>query len=243
VRVQPLEVRGRFHFDRSIDSIAWAPNVLGVVSGSDPRLRHEYILITAHFDGLGRATNAPPGSASVLNGADDNASGVAAMLEMARVLSGGQRPKRSVIFAAVSGEEAGLWGSDYLATRSPVPVSQIVANINLDMVGRASGDTVYITGADDPRIRKPTTDAIRAGRRGLILLDRASLDARWPTERFDDRSDHVNFRRRGIPTLSFFTGTHPDYHTPKDDEAKLNYDALSRITALAADILRAIGNR
>ena len=176
----------------------------------------------------------------MLNGADDNASGVAAIVQVAKAMAAGPRAKRSVIFLAVGGEELGLWGSDYFVARPPVPVSSIVANVNLDMVGRAAGDSVYVTGREHTVLRAATAAALSRGTHGLTLLDERALDARYPGERLDERSDHENFRRRGIPSISFYTGSHADYHEPTDDADKLNYDALSRISRLALDLTRAI---
>ncbi len=142
----PLGIDGVFHFDRQISKVTWAPNVVALLPGSDPLLKNQFIVVTAHLDGLGRNPNAPPGPASIFNGADDNAFGVAALIQIAKAMSEGVRPKRSVIFVAVSGEELGLWGSDYFAARPPVAHGSIVANLNLDMVGRATNDTLYLTG-------------------------------------------------------------------------------------------------
>ena len=241
-KVTPLGVEGVFRFERQIERIAWAPNVVGLLRGSDPLLQHEYIVVTAHLDGLGRNPHAPPGPASVFNGADDNASGVAAIVQMAKAIAAGPPTKRSVIFVAVSGEELGLWGSDYFIARPPVPRETIVANVNLDMVGRLAGDTLYLTGRSTPGFGPSLDPVIARGSRGLLVLGKDALDRRYPKESFDERSDHVNFRRRGIPTLSFFTGTHDDYHETTDDASKVNCEGLSRIAGLATDILMELAN-
>ena len=198
--------------------------------------------MSAHLDGLGRSPNGPPGPQTILNGADDNASGVAAIVQMAKALASGPRPKRSVIFLAVSGEELGLWGSDYFVARPPVPQRAIVANVNLDMVGRAVGDSVYVTGREHRVLKSAVSAALAGGSRGLVLLDERALDSRYPGERLDERSDHENFRRRGIPSLSFYTGSHPDYHETTDDADKVNFPALSRVSKLALDLTRAIAD-
>jgi hypothetical protein len=235
LRVVEPGIQSRLVFARSIERVSWAPNVVGVIEGSDPALRHEYLILTAHFDGLGRALGRPPGPESILNGADDNASGVAALITVAEMLARAA-PKRSVIFAAVSGEELGLWGSDFLAMHPPVPISQIVANVNMDMIGRARADTVFMTGGAHawlgPIARREAGKAP-----GLIIQDEAALERRFPGERADDRSDHANFRKRGVPALSFFTGWHDDYHETTDDAPTLNYDGLRRITGLIGQIV------
>ena len=241
-RMHPLNVTGRFVFERQFDSVSWAPNVVARLPGTDPALRHEHIVVTAHLDGLGRDPNAPPGPGSVLNGADDNASGVAALLQVAKAMAAGPRPKRSVLFVVVSGEEDGLWGSDFFASRPPVPRPSMVANVNLDMIGRPAGDTLFLTGLAAGNIGAIGRDVVRRRPRGLVIVGEETLDRRYPGERFDERSDHVNFRRRGIPALSLFSGTHDDYHRVTDDAQKVNYDALSRITALAHDLVLALGN-
>jgi Zn-dependent M28 family amino/carboxypeptidase len=199
-------------------------------------------VLTAHYDGLGRAKGRPPGPQSILNGADDNASGIAALLDVASELSRGPRPKRSVIFAAVSGEERGLWGSDILSLRPPVPIASIVANVNMDMIGRARADSVFVTGRRQGWLGPIAERAIARNRYGLTLLDEAALERRFPGERADDRSDHANFRKRGVPAIAFFTGWHDDYHETTDDFDKVNYDALARIASLVRDITLEIAN-
>ena len=238
LRIVTPDMQSRLVFQRSIERVSWAPNVLGVIEGSDPVLRHEYILVTAHFDGLGRAQGAPPGPASILNGADDNASGVAAMVSIAGSLRN-DRLKRSVIVAAVSGEELGLWGSDFIAMNPPVPITQIVANVNMDMIGRARADTVFMTGGSGGWIGAIARR--EAGKAKLVIQEEAALERRFPGERADDRSDHASFRKRGVPPVSFFTGWHDDYHATTDDAPTLNYEALARITTLVRRIVVAAG--
>ena len=229
-------------FDRAIERVRWPANVVAVLPGSDPMLRNEYVVLTAHYDGLGSAKGRPPGPQSILNGADDNASGVASLIQIAHAMSSGQRPKRSVIFAAVSGEENGLWGSDFLAMRPPVPVRSIVANVNMDMIGRSIADSVFVTGRSDSWLGPIANRALARRSRRLIILDEQALERRFPGERADDRSDHANFRRRGIPAVSFFTGWHADYHETTDDAPKLNYEALGRIATAVYDITVEIAN-
>ena len=229
-------------FAREMQRVSWPSNVLGVIQGSDPVLRNEYVIVSAHYDGLGTERGRPPGPASVLNGADDNASGVAVLVEVARAITG-SRPKRSIIFAAVSGEENGLWGSDHLAGKPPVPISAIVANVNADMVGRPVADTVYITGRGAGAVGKAAQDAItRSGAHGMTVVDEVGLERRYPGQRADERSDHANFKRRGIPAISFFTGWHADYHETTDDPAKVNFIALEKVASMVQDVTLAIAN-
>lgn len=219
-------------------------NVVALIEGTDPALQREFIVITAHLDGLGTVPNAPAGSDSVLNGADDNASGVAALLEIARALAtSGTRPRRSILFAAVSGEETGLWGSEYLLSLSEVQGGRVVANLNMDMVGRAVGDSVFLVTTEDLRTTQIVAKASDAHRSwGLHLLDRAELDRRYPGQELEDRSDHATFVRRGIPAVVIFTGLHEDYHRPGDTADKISYGALALIVRMAADITGALAN-
>ena len=242
VKVTPVAAGATLTFARKIERVSWPSNVVAILPGSDPALRHEHVILTAHYDGLGRAKGGPPGPQSILNGADDNASGVAALIQVAQAIASGPRPRRSIIFAAVSGEENGLWGSDFLAMRPPVPRTSIVANVNMDMIGRSSGDSVFITGRHDTWLGPIANRAIARGARGLVLLDESALERRFPGQRANERSDHANFRRRGIPPIAFFTGWHADYHETTDDAAKVNYDALSRIAGLVRDLTLEIAN-
>ena len=240
-RVTNLGLEAVLRFDRRVERVAWAPNVVAVLPGSDPVLRHEYLVLTAHLDGLGRVKAAPPTAENVLNGADDNASGVAVLAEVARALAAAPvRPKRSVIFAAVSGEELGFWGSDWFTARPPIPARTIVANLNLDMVGRARGDSVFVTGLHDAPIGPIAVEAL--GGAQLVILGEAALEAAYPGQRADDRSDHASFRRLGVPAISFSTGYHPDYHETTDDAALLNYDGLARLTRAVTRMATAIAN-
>lgn len=219
-------------------------NVVAILRGRDSALRNEFVVITAHLDGLGVIPNAPPGSDSVLNGADDNASGVAALLEMARALAASrEKPRRSILIAAVTGEEPGLWGSDYLASRLSHDGRRVVANLNMDMVGRARGDSVFLVTTKD----RPTERIVSAARQahsgwGLHLLGRETLERQYPGENFEERSDHAPFVRRGVPAVALFTGLHEDYHGRGDDPDKINYEALVRIARMARDITVALAN-
>ena len=243
-KVTSIPQAGVLDFSRKIERVSWPANVVAVVPGSDPVLRNEYIVLTAHYDGLGMAKGRPPGPQSVLNGADDNASGVAVLMEVARTISAAPHPRRSIIFAAVSGEENGLWGSDFLSMRPPVPRSSIVANINMDMIGRPKGDTVYVTGTGNPKIGPIAVRAIRRiSNRNLVILGDDALERRYPGEKADDRSDHASFRHRGIPPIALFTGWHDDYHETTDDVEKLDYAGLSRIAALVRDITIEIASK
>lgn len=204
-----------------------APNVVGMLRGSDPTLRNEYIVFSAHMDhvGIGRPVNGD----SIYNGADDDASGTAAVLELAEAYARLQpRPKRSMIFLLVSGEEKGLWGSDYFSTRPPVPIEQIVANVNIDMIGRNWRDTVVAIGREHSDLGA-TLDRVNGAHPELGMT---IIDDPWPQERFYFRSDHFNFAKRGVPVLFFFTGTHEDYHGRGDHVEKIDAEKEARIVQL-----------
>jgi hypothetical protein len=203
-----------------------APNAIGVLEGSDPKLRHEYVLFTAHMDHIG----VTPGVAdSINNGADDDASGTAGVIELAEAFSQpGARPRRSLVFMTVSGEEKGLWGSHYWSERPTVPIKDVVANINMDMIGRNWADTIVAIGKEHSDLGS----ALERVSRRHPELRMTAIDDRWPDERFYFRSDHYNFARKGVPILFFFNGVHEDYHQPSDEISKVNADKEARILRL-----------
>lgn len=204
-----------------------APNVVGILEGSDPRLKHEYLVYSAHMDhvGVGRPLNGD----SIYNGADDDASGTMAVVEVAEAFSLLRpRPKRSIVFLTVSGEEKGLWGSAYFADNAPVPAGSMVANLNIDMVGRNWKDTIVVIGKEHSDLGA-TLNRVAAAHPELNMQP---IDDIWPQENFYFRSDHYNFARKGVPILFFFSGTHPDYHRPGDSVDKIDVEKESRIVKL-----------
>jgi Zn-dependent M28 family amino/carboxypeptidase len=138
------------------------------------------------------------------------------------------RPKRSIIFLNVSGEEKNLWGSGYFAEHSPVPVENIVANLNIDMVGRNWKDTIVVIGKEHSDLGA-TLNRVAAAHPELNMRP---IDDIWPQENFYFRSDHYNFARKGVPILFFFSGTHADYHRPSDSPDKIDAEKESRLTRL-----------
>jgi Zn-dependent M28 family amino/carboxypeptidase len=128
----------------------------------------------------------------------------------------------------VSGEEKGLWGSDFFTTHPPVPIEKMVANINLDMIGRNWPDTIAAIGREHSDLGQTVT-AVSAGHPELGMT---VIDDPWPEENFYFRSDHYNFARKGVPILFFFNGVHEDYHRPSDEPEKIGYEKISRITRL-----------
>ena len=214
-----------------------APNVVGLLEGSDPALKNEYIVLSAHMDHVGIGT--PVNGDSIYNGADDDASGTSGVLELAEALSRpGARPKRSVVFLTVSGEEHGLWGSAWFSGHSPVPIKQVVADLNIDMIGRNWKDTIVVIGKEHSDLGT-TLDRVN---RAHPELGMKAIDDIWPQESFYFRSDHYNFARRGVPVLFFFNGTHADYHGPDDEPNRIDAEKASRIVRLVYLIAQEVGN-
>lgn len=213
---------------RRVVSDASAPNVVGILEGSDPVLREEYVVYSAHMDhvGVGRPD---AGGDSIYNGADDNASGTTTIMEVAEAFAALEtRPRRSVIFVAVSGEEKGLWGSDYFAGHPPVPLGQLVANFNLDMVGRNWSDTIVAIGKEHSDLGE-TMNRVNDRHPELGMT---TIDDLWPDQNFYFRSDHYHFARRGVPVLFFFNGVHPEYHRPADHVELIDTEKMARIGRL-----------
>ena len=211
-----------------------APNVVGILEGSDPVLKHEYLVYSAHMDHVGTAGQPgagcrPLGADSICNGADDDASGTAGVLELAEAFAArGARPKRSVIFLTVSGEEHGLWGSDWFVNHPPVPLPQIVADLNADMIGRNWADTVVAIGKEHSDLGA-TLKRVNSAHPELRM---SAIDDRWPEQNFYSRSDHYNFAKKGVPILFFFNGVHADYHRPSDSVEKIDAEKEARVVRL-----------
>lgn len=201
-------------------------NVLGILEGSD--LKDEYVILTAHYDHLGKRGD------TIWYGADDDGSGTVTILELAKAFTkakaAGKGPRRSILFMTVSGEEKGLWGSDYYSSHPAVPLHQTTANLNIDMIGRIDpgrrhGDStnyIYIVGDD-----KLSTDLKRISESVNKKYSRLELDYKYndpnDPERIYYRSDHYNFAKKGVPVIFYFSGLHPDYHKPSDTPDKINY--------------------
>ena len=156
-----------------------APNVVAILEGSDPALKGQYVVFSAHMDHVG--VGAPVAGDSIYNGADDNASGTAAVLALANAFANSStRPRRSLIFLTVSGEEEGLWGSAYFATHPPVPLDSMVAALNIDMIGRNWRDTIVAIGREHSDLGT-TLDSVATKHRELGMTP---IDDPWPNERF-----------------------------------------------------------
>ena len=204
-------------------------NVVGVIEGSDPVLKNEAIVIGAHYDHLGRGGEGSlaPRSGEIHHGADDNASGTAGMLELARLLTSQRpRPKRTIVFAGFGGEEEGLLGSNYYVSHPVMPLANTVAMINMDMIGRMKDRKLVIGGVGTA---KEWRDIMAADTDKSFQLT-LNEDGFGP-------SDHSSFYAKQIPVLFFWTGTHNDYHKPSDTFDKINYDDEARILEMVARIV------
>jgi aminopeptidase YwaD len=231
--LQPFAARPSAHAGAAVTLPT--QNVVGFLPGRDPALRGQTIVIGAHIDHLGRSPASaldPDARDAIRNGADDNASGTAAVLELARILRANP-PRRSVLFANFSGEELGLLGSQYFVEHSPVPVDSIVAMLNFDMVGRLRGDSLIVYGVATAREMPSVLDSANAP---LRLVIRGVGDGFGP-------SDHSSFFARNIPVLHFFTNIHDDYHRATDDASKINAPGAAKVVALAERVVRQIDTR
>ncbi|MEP6688971.1 MAG: M28 family peptidase, partial [Gemmatimonadales bacterium] len=229
-------LRARIELKDSVLSALTASNTVGVLEGSDPVLKGEYLVFSAHMDHIGVTSGLPD---SVNNGADDDASGTSGVIELAEAFSRpGARPRRSIIFLTVSGEEKGLWGSRYFSEHPAVPMDRIVADLNIDMIGRNWPDTIVAIGKEHSDLGATLERVNRAHPE----LGMTAIDDRWPDERFYFRSDHYNFARKGVPILFFFNGVHPDYHRPSDSPDKIDAEKESRILRLLYFLGREVGD-
>jgi hypothetical protein len=205
-------------------------NVLGRLSGREPK---RVLLIGAHFDHLGRggagSLAVKEQASEIHNGADDNASGTATVLELARCLMAGPKPACDVVFALWSGEELGLLGSEHWARNPTFALDSVSANVNLDMVGRGESGKLAVLGAGSAK--EFQTLLAEAGARAGLALD-VSLSGQGV-----GGSDHQTFLKREIPALHFFTGLHADYHRPSDDTERFESKGAARVAALVLDLV------
>ena len=242
-----------------------AYNVVGVLEGSDPVLKNENIVLGAHYDHLGRggegSGSLSPNSADIHHGADDNASGTAGLLELARVFTSQPRPKRTLIFIAFGGEEEGLLGSAYYVNHPVTALTKTVAMINMDMIGRMRDRKLVIGGvgtaqewkqiitqansAQSMKVSATSSEPVRgipivvsANGRPITTVDPNGAFELTMNEDGYGPSDHSQFYGKQIPVLFFWTGTHSDYHKPSDTFDKINYDDEARILNLVARIVR-----
>jgi Peptidase family M28 len=242
-------------------------NVIGVIEGADPKLKDTFVTFGAHYDHVGYAEgeiaqseNGPQRLGAVgrvktgtiedriWNGADDDGSGTVALLAVAKAFARGPKPKRSLMFLWFAGEERGLWGSRYHADYPSPPIDRIMANLNMDMVGRNRDDkaeeanTVYLVGSDriSTELHNVTVEANASLGRPLKL----DFELNDPTdpEQVYYRSDHYSYAAKGIPIVFFTTGLHGDYHHNTDSVEKINYEKMVRIGQLVYETGRRVAN-
>jgi Peptidase family M28 len=234
----------RFTVSAKVDTIA-TQNVVAVLEGRDPVLKEEYVAIGAHYDHVGDDSKdgcRPVGDDAICNGADDDGSGTVAVLAMAEALARGPRPKRSILFVWHAGEEKGLWGSDFVTSHPPVPLNQIITQLNIDMIGRSKKDgntnprNANLTGPNEIYVIGSKIMSTELGelseavnRSFLNLKFNYKYDAPRDPEGLFYRSDHFNYARRGIPIIFYFDGVHEDYHMPTDTADKIDYEKMEKV--------------
>ncbi len=210
-------------------------NILAIIPGTDPLLSKEYILVGAHFDhvGYGRPDNSAGPIGFIHNGADDNASGTSALMEMVQAFhSLEQKPKRSILFVFWDAEEQGLLGSEHWTKRPTIPIERVKLAINIDMIGRLRTNSMKVYGS-----------RTGAGLRRLVSQQNESkikVDFDWDIER---DSDHYPLAQKGIPFVMPFTLKHYDYHRPSDDIGKLNYVGMEQIARTTFRVVHDAANR
>ena len=237
-------------------------NVVGIVEGSDPRLKDTYVLFGAHYDHIGyqqfaggrgggfgggaggaggctgQTRETPKPGDIINNGADDDGSGTVAVMAIAKAFAQGPKPKRSVMFVWHAGEEAGLLGSKYMADYPEVPLDKVAAQLNIDMVGRnrcddaAESNTVYLVGSD--RISTELHNLNEDANAGLQAPLKLNYEYNDPAdpESIYTRSDHYSYASKGIPIIFFTTGLHRDYHYVTDEIGKIEFPKMSHIAQL-----------
>lgn len=227
-------------------SVVTTANVAGFIPGTDSVLRNEVIVLSAHYDHVGIIDG------KIHNGADDNGTGTAALLEMARVLHANHRDghglKRSVLVLFVSAEEIGLLGSRYYVENPLIPLEQTIVDLNIDMIGRMTDSSevrgsysVHVIGsnvlsADLHQWNEKVNDSITQ-----LSLDYSLADLNHPM-RLYYRSDHYNFAKKGIPSIFYFGGFHPDYHQPTDDAEQIHYQKVHTVATLVYELTCFIAN-
>lgn len=208
-------------------------NLGAVLPGSDPAVSSEIVIVSAHYDHLGTS------GGEIYAGADDNASGVSMVLEVARQLAtAGQRPRRTIAFVGFDMEEQMLWGSRWFAAHPPWPLERVKLFITADMIGRSLGNlplpAVFVLGTEHAPQLKQAFDVV--GRPAGLEV------ARLGTDLIGTRSDYGPFRDREVPYLFFSTGEHPDYHTPQDTPDRIDYEKAARVSSLVLRIVRHVGD-
>src|SRR5215831_14143194 len=214
--------------------------IIAVLEGSDPALKNEYVAISAHYDHLGIGT--PVNGDAIYNGADDDGSGTAAVLALAEAFARGPRPKRTILFIWHCGEERFLWGSRYFTEHPTIPLNQIIADLNMDMIGRTRKEAdanpankmlvkpgeIYVIGS-----KKMSTElgeiSEAVNQSYLHLTFNYQFDDPKDTSQLFSRSDHISYARKGIPIIFYYNGEHEDYHQPSDSVEKIDYQNMEKV--------------
>jgi Zn-dependent M28 family amino/carboxypeptidase len=235
-RPKSVTIKTPFTFTCRLDlNTITGTNVLGYIEGSDPLLKDELVVVTAHFDHLGKRGD------EIFNGANDNGSGTSTVLEIAQAFSlakqKGMGPRRSVLTMLVTGEEKGLLGSKYYVQNPVFPLENTVVDVNVDMVGRIdkkhenNPDYIYVIGSD-----RLSSDLHRINEETNAKHSHLELDYTYNApddpNRYYQRSDHYNFAEKGIPVIFYFNGSHEDYHRPSDTIEKIDFDIMAKIGRL-----------
>jgi hypothetical protein len=245
VKIKP----GKISYHVSMDlTVVKSENMLGYLEGTDKK--DELVIITSHFDHIGKA---PGESGDVINnGADDDGSGTVSVLQMAKAFAQakkeGKGPRRSILFMTVTGEEQGLFGSEYYSEHPIFPLDKTVVDINIDMIGRrdpehtGKPDYVYVIGSD--KLSSELHEINERNNKTYEKLDFDYLynDEKHPTNLYK-RSDHWNFAKKGIPIVFFFDGIHEDYHKVSDEVSKIEFDLLAKRAKTAFYTAWEVANR
>lgn len=247
--LRPRKMNANIDLDMgfTLEEAPSAYNVAGILEGSDPKLKDEYVVLTAHYDTLG--SEEKQFENLIHNGADDNASGTAAILEIAEAFANGKRPKRSLLIVFYTAEELGLFGSQFHTDyETLVPLEKIAVNINLDMIGRSAKegesykrppfgdetsdkDSVFVINNEEFSDLKKLHEEINQ-KTVRLKFDYKYSDKNAPSRMYF-RTDSYNFAKHGVPFITYFTGLHKDYHTPRDDLTELDFKKMEKIARLA----------
>jgi Zn-dependent M28 family amino/carboxypeptidase len=218
----------------------YTQNVVGVLEGSDGRLKKEYVALGAHYDHVGVGN--PLNGDGIYNGADDDGSGTVSVLAIAEAFAKGVRPKRSLLFVWHAGEEKGLWGSEYFVKYPTVPIDKIITQLNIDMIGRSkkAGDTdprndelsgpneIYVVGS---KVMSTALGELSesVNKSYYNLSFNYKYDDPNDPNRFFFRSDHFNYAQKGIPIIFYFDGEHEDYHKVTDQVEKIDFEKMQKV--------------
>lgn len=239
-------INAQIHLPKKVETVK-GKNVIGLLEGSDPILKSEYVIFSAHYDHLGEKNKD-----EVFNGADDNGSGTVALLEIAEAFTKLKKsPKRSIVFIWTTAEEHGLVGSKYYLQHPIFPLEKTVVNINLDMIGRISNKDSILNWSVDNSLADEDGIYIISGKQSFELTELSNKICKdlnlIPSDSLTDallhRSDYYHFYKNGIPILGVTTGLHEDYHKPSDELDKIDYHKMKRVTDYAFLMANKIANQ